>query len=244
MNGAAHFGTGPHGGRIKRRRLVILAAVFLALVAVGAVAIAASKNGEPGPPCPDDEFCPGPPSHSPELVSRDLWRSSELGFQFEFDKRRWSTEDETPRSVKFHFKSRPGEWKISDLYVVIGAVPAKDASPSKLLDDQLSSFRGNGLSVDADAAALHQIRGANIADRQGTAGTYVGTTDTPQGPGKPLVIEVMTASDGKITAFVELSVSKSAFEQAGEDDEEDLRRQVLNDVDSILNTFRWPSEAR
>ena len=86
---------------------------------------------------------------------------------------------------------------------------------------------------DRDTDPAHKIFGQSVGYRDGVGGAYTGAADTPQGPGQPFAAVIMAAGDDETTAFVSLLTDEQ---------DEEIRSAIYGEVDSILNTFLYPSE--
>jgi len=211
------------------KRLAIFIGGFAALVIVAAVGIALLGRGEPASDCPPDRVCTEPPQGDP-LVNLTVWRSKELGYALEYNEDLWSNEAEDGRSVTLIHKD-------GDIAMVIGGVPAGEATPLALLDRELDRLgeRTVGLTEDTDPA--DSLFGPNLGYVDGVGGAYSAAIDTPQGLIDASAV-VMAAGQRGVNAYV----STLTTEQRGEDGASGNKEFVYGDVDSVLNSFRFPSE--
>jgi hypothetical protein len=209
--------------------LGIFAGALAGILVVTLVIVLARGQDPPRPDCPPAPApCSAPPTVFP-LVNGVVWRSDELGYQFEYDAELWAVAEQDGRSVKLRANDQRFE-----VVLWVAAVPAGDASAQALLDDRLAELGNDILGLTTDAAPTRQLLGSNIGYVDGPGGSFAGTADTPQGPGSPVTVAVMAASDGQITAVA------SVVSDIG--DEDQIRRITFGLADSILNTFQWPSD--
>ena len=216
-------------------------ALFIGLLAVllaaGTVAIAAGERLQHTDCPPIDDPCGSPPTLPPPLERSDLtrWRSSALGFRLDYDTAYWDKTAEDSRSLTLKLKKAYG----ADLAVVIGGVKSGESSPDALRDQRLDALKEDVLSLTEDGEASHGIFGQGVGYRDGVGGPYRGNADTPQGPGDPVWAAVMAATDGEITASVSVVTTvANEDERTGQ-----TRFGYYGLVDSVMNTFTWPSES-
>jgi len=228
--GGPRFSRGFSASRMRNpKTLAIFLGAFAAVVLVGVLGIALLGRGEPSSDCPPDRVCTEPPQGAP-LVNLTVWRSKDLGYALEYNEDLWSNEAEDGRSVTLIHKD-------GDIAMVIGGVPADEATPLALLDRELDRLgeRTVGLTEDTDPA--DSLFGPNLGYVDGVGGAYSGAIDTPQGLIDASAV-VMAAGQRGVNAYV----STLTTEQRGEDGASGNKEFVYGDVDSVLNSFRFPSE--
>src|SRR5207248_1331602 len=133
------------------------------------------------------------------LVSGKTWKSPDLGFQLEYDPKRWHVGTQNGKGVELDWSipSRPD----LNLTLIVQGVTATDAAPAALLQAQINSLKGSILGLKSDASPKHALIGPDIGyvDQGAVGGAFAGTLDTPQGPGPRIALLSMAATDGKIT---------------------------------------------
>jgi hypothetical protein len=226
----------PRGRAGSRLRAPILLAVFAGiLAAILVVALIAVKSSAPPadqPQCPGGP-CGNPPTrapgNAPALVHGQLFTSSELGYQFEFNQiggqPQWKIEDQDGRNVTL---SVGGGAAI----LSIRGVPAGQASQQELLNQQVDRLKSRIPDLQVDDNPDDAILAPSVGFRRGVGDLLGGTFQTPQGAGIPVAVVITAATDGKAT--VAMTVLSP----------EDNRQAVFSLVDAIMNTFRFPSEVQ
>src|SRR5438876_1402977 len=175
---------GSHGSRMRRPLLLAAFAGILAIVLVGAflaikgAAPAARKAQCPGGPC-SPPITPLPPETGPALVSGTQFTSSALGFQLEFNQdpraAHWSVGNKSKTSLQLDLDG-------ANAVMVIDGFPAS-TTPQDALASELSKVSGVARNVVQDNSKADQILEPSVGYRRGVGGVFVGTLDTPQGPG-------------------------------------------------------------
>jgi len=222
---------GRRGAKNTRRKVLFVFGAVLGLVlGLSVLAIALAKPEADAPPCPpEDPVCGRPPvDDAPPLVSGVLWKGSAAGVQMEYYPRIWKVVDQDAENLKLKLDI-PGRSDI-DLFLWVRAVPASSKAPSALAQERVSDLRGSILGLEEDTDPKHALLGPSIGYVDGDVGAaYSGATDTPQGPGSPASVLLMAATDGQASAVVSVA---STFSD----------RHIFGLADSLLNTFRWPSQ--
>jgi hypothetical protein len=111
-------------------------------------------------------------------------------------------------------------------------VPAGQATPKQLLERRIDDLRDDVLGLTEDTNPDAVLLGPSVGYRRGVGGVFGGNVDTPQGPGDPLTVVVMAATDGKATVVMSLVASQTAVSIPA----------VMSAGDTVMNTFRFPSE--
>ena len=229
--------------KLKPHRFIALFAVALTVFFVIAlVVILIVKPGPTKPPCPPDEHCGKPPglpqatrnqAGAKPFVAGRIWRSKELGFQFEYDPHRWKVSQQNSRRavLSWSIPTRPD----LDLTLIIQGVPLSERPPAQLLQAQISGLKGDILGLHNDASPKHQVLSPDVGyvDQQAVAAASAGTLDTPQGPGPRIALLSMAAADGKISIVATAATASP----------EGIKLALMNEADSVLNTLRWPTGA-
>jgi hypothetical protein len=164
---------------------------------------------------------------APELRQGDVYRS-DLGFEVEFDRALWQVARQDSRSIELFVDLRGG----FDVILTIKGVPAGQATPKQLLDRRLDELRDDVLGLTENTDPDVTILEPSVGYRRGTGGVFGGNVDTPQGPGDPLTLVVMAASDGRATVVMSLVASQASVSIPA----------VMSAGDTVMNTFRFPSE--
>jgi Pro-kumamolisin, activation domain/Subtilase family len=227
--------------KLPRYRFLLLFAGALAVFFVIAlVVILIVKPGATTPPCPTDKPCGRPPTFpAPQaatakpLVSGGVWKSNALGFSFSYNTNVWKVANEGPRGVllKWGIPQRPD----LNLLLLIQGTPLSENPPAQLLQKQIAALKGDILGLRSDPSPKHALLGPAIGYVTGNAvgGPYSGTIDTPQGPGPPIALLSMAATDGRIS-LVATALTTSP---------EQIKLALMGQADSVLNTLHWPSGA-
>jgi hypothetical protein len=225
MNDALHRGSA--SPRLSRARfLAFFVGGLAALIVVSIVIVGSVAPGAPKAPCPPGQPC-APPS-APALINGKVWRSTEFGFQLEFDRRFWKL-DSTDRAGIALVGTR------FDESLKIRGEHSTD--PSGLVVDRLDALRGNLPDLAAINSGPHYLLDPSVGYQRGVGGAYCGTFTSPQGIGTPLDVEVMAATKDGISATVTV-ISQTCRKQ----DPSQSPEYYL--ADQVLNTFRWPSEVQ
>jgi kumamolisin len=196
-------------------------------------------SGPPAPPdhVPVDGAVPAPPSHvpvsgpdtAPALSTGQAWRSTDLGFGFEFESDSWSVADEDGGGALLG-----GSGQLRGASLLIAATPAGDATPAEALAARFASLGESIVGLAENAEPGDRIMGANIGYVDGVGAVYGGATDTPQGPGRRARVAVLAATDGHLT------ITASLILVGGTADDWLGARQA---ADSVLNTTAWSATA-
>ena len=222
---------GRKGAKNTRRKVLFVFGAALAVVlglAVIAIALAKPEPDEPQCP-PEDAVCGQPPRNdAPPLVSGILWRSASSGVQMEYYPRLWKVVEQDDSNLKLSL-SIPGRSDI-DLFLWVRAAPAGPKLPGELAEQRVGDLREDILGLEEDTDPKHALLGPSIGYVDADVGAaYAGATDTPQGPGKPVSVLLMAATDGRANVVVSAA---STFSD----------RHIFGLADSLLNTLRWPSQ--
>lgn len=212
-------GPGPartRGGAV----IAVVAGILLGVIVVVVVALALREPDPETSPCVPGEPCGSPPAGSGALVRGTVW-SGASGVQVEYNDDLWSVA--TSSSTELQLRVGDAAW----LWLQVHA----NSTPQEAHDLRFRDLQGLVPDLAADTADEHTILGPSVGYRDGPGGAYSGTVDTAQGPGGRVAVAVMAAGEGDVTVVV------SVLADSG------LRDDVFSLADSLLNTFRWPSEA-
>lgn len=204
-----------------RRLLLFFGGALALLLGAALLVIVLVSPGEPEPPCPEDvEVCGVPPT-GPPLVKGKIWKSAS-GVQMEYYPNVWKVVEETADSIRLSQNN-------ADVTLWVKAVPAAEANPGELLDERLDSLGDDFLGLKEDPDPSRKLLNPSVGYVDGIGAAYGGTTDTPQGPGSPVLALVMAATDER--ASVVVSAVSTAIDE----------RHAFGNADTLLNTLRWPS---
>ena len=227
------FERGSAGGRVNRWVLLgIFSGILGAVLVVAAIVFTAAEPEPPAPPC-EGPACrpptpPGPDDPlAPALVGGELVESDELGYRLDVDTSLWEFRKPSQRDVELRIS-------VEDFRVAVSLegtpVPTPQEDLQALVDQKVDELAGDVLGLAADTADEVQILLPAVGYRSGAGGKFAGTADTPQGPGSPVSVIVMAASDGEITVVMTV-VS-----------DEVVKDDAFSVIDTLMNTFRFPSE--
>jgi hypothetical protein len=206
------------------------AGALLAVLAVAFFAVRSSAPPAEEPDCPSGP-CGNPPSrppgNAPALIHGHVFRSSALGYQFEFNQipgqPRWTVEDRDARDVTLSVGGGAA------LLAIRGAA-ADQASRRALLNEQRDRLRARIPDLQVNDDPNDAVLMPSVGFRRGVGDLFGGTFQTPQGAGIPVAAVIMAATDGKATVVITVLTSEKD------------RAAVFSLVDSVMNTFRFPTE--
>jgi len=119
------------------------------------------------------------------------------------------------------------------------AAPASEKSPQEMFADRRNALAQTIGEMKAETDPRKELIQPGVGYRSGgpihpapIGGLYGGTEDGPQGVGKPVVVVSMAAGDGTLSAVVTFVMDRN----------EDFLSGMFRRVDTILKSFRWPSE--
>ena len=224
---------GHFGSRLPAPMLIsVFAGVMAAVLVVALVAMKTTTPAAPSPQCPGGP-CGNPPTRpaaspgTPALVHGQVFRSPGLGYQFEYNqfgsRFQWKIEAQSSQDVTMALNGGAA-------ILSIHGVPAQQASPAQLQDQEVAHVKGRIPDLQLDTTPDDQILAPSVGFRRGTGQLYGGTFQTPQGAGIPVVAVITAATDGKATVAMTVLAPDSN------------RQVVFTLVDGIMNTFRFPSE--
>jgi hypothetical protein len=214
--------TAPGHGRIGRTGLFgggIGGFILLILIVIQVVRALA-----PGPApakCTGGSPCGAPPTTPVALAVEQLWKSTSLGFELDFDPKLWTIDSQSATAVVIR-SNEPG----SPFFAWFVGAPAAQATPAQLQDQLASALGAKILGFEMDPST--PILGPAIGYRGGVGARYVGQIDSPQGPGQEVDVAIMSATDGTVTTAVAVITSHDAI------------REAFGQSDPIVNTVLWP----
>jgi hypothetical protein len=194
---------------------------FVLLIIIVIQVVRALAPGPKAPECPVGSPCGAPPTTPVTLAQEQLWTSSDLGFEFDFDPRLWTIDSQSATAVVLT-SNEPG----SPFFVWFAAKRGTEASPVDLRDQLAGALADKILGLQEDASA--PILGPAIGYLDGVGARYVGHVDSPQGPSTQVDVSIMAASDGTITTAVAVVTAHEASEEA------------YGQADAVINTVLWP----
>jgi hypothetical protein len=194
---------------------------FVLLIIIVIVVVRALAPGPKTPDCPAGSPCGAPPTTPVALAQEQLWTSSDLGFEFDFNPRLWTIDSQSATAVVLS-SNEPG----SPFFVWFAGAPASDASPLDLRDRLAGALADKILGLQEDTSA--PILGPAIGYLDGVGARYVGQIDSPQGPGEQVDVSIMAATDGAITTAIAVVTAHQTSEEA------------YGQADSLINTVLWP----
>jgi hypothetical protein len=240
-------GRGSAPSRLGRMRVLAGFAVAMgAILLVAAFVATAAKQPEPPPDCVPGEACGGPPPAEPVPSASTIpgppadqqvgiragvpWRSTELGYEFEYDDTIWVIEDEDGRSVEFRLDAR------IDASLMVEAVPATEATAEALAKRRLADIASSVPDLAPDDRGRYAILGPAIGYVDGVGGSFAGSVTSAQGATTPVGLSLIAASDGRTTVVITLVV---ADPDAPVGDEWAQRVVRESAAELIVKTFRW-----
>jgi hypothetical protein len=222
MTSAAVGVSAPFGSVRTRLRDPLLVGVFLgAFIGLVVMAVVAVKLRESTPQalCTLEHPC-GPPPGLPRLVDGTLWRSTDLGYELEYDPAEWTVEREDARGLTL----RSGSTSLR----IDGE---RSTGAQALLGRRLDELRAQMPDLAANVPE-RTLLGPNVGYKDGVGGAYCGT---PKGStGSRVDVIAMAATDGAVAAAVTV-LSDYCDKDAADS-------HALANADAVMNTFRWPTE--
>ena len=216
--------------KTSRNRFLLLYSGLLALLlGIGLIAVVVT-DPDRKPPCPKgDKICgepPKPPTGADALVNGVVWKS-DLGARMEYYPNLWEVVENDPRDLKLKL-ALPGRSDL-DLFVWVRVAPTSEGPLSQLVDDRIGSLKDDILALKEDTSLGAEILSPAIGYLDGIGAAHQGAADTPQGPGNPVHVLLMAAHDDKVSAVVTAASTSS-------------ERSLFGLADTLLNTFRFPSQ--
>jgi hypothetical protein len=209
--------------------VLVGAAVVGIGVVVGAslLAVGLMNPAKARPACSFGEPCPPPPGRSRELRGT-LWKSSQ-GFTIEY-------------SSFWHASQKSGDAIVLESDAGLLVVAGRKGSDYRgLFDDKLSVLKRNLNLVKSNDPA-RAVLNPNVGYQPGMGEDYCGNATTNSGGVVPVdTIAEAATKDGvsAFTAFVSIDCKKTNNSRKSP-----IAASELGIADTLLNTFRWPSETR
>ena len=151
-----------------------------------------------------------------------------------FDPYQWSegsnAGDELKLTANYPKYGRPELW-------IVGAL-AGDRAPDRLMDEHLTRLKDRFLGLARNTAPANAIQDPEIGFERGGAvsAVYAGTTDSPQGPGSPVLIFIEAATDGRVTLSAALIMTGDYTLDTSRESPTAWFRSL---ADMALNGVRW-----
>jgi hypothetical protein len=177
------------------------------------------------PPKPTPKGSPTGPPLAPALVAGTLF-TSPAGYQLEFNPNVWTVTDHDANDVSL-------ELNVNGINAVvqIRSHPISAGSDdAAAVTDESDALGKNVLGLARDKKAADQILEPAVGYRSGAGFAFSGVADTPQGPGNPVAVVVTAAHDDKLLVTFALIADEAN------------KKAAFFLTDSLMNTFRFPSE--
>ena len=220
------YSRGEHHGRIGRHRvLVIFVGVLVVGVVIATLLVKGNAPPAPQPVCPTLP-CGKPPtpptSTAAAFVPGTPFTSSKYGYRFDFDPRFWKITSRDASEVELAISG-------SVILTLQGHAPS-EGTPEELMSARADDLPLNLVSLTQDATTADRVLGPAVGYRRGVGEVLTGALDTAQGPGAPVDVLVMAATDGRVTVVMTLVCLHS------------VKADAFALTDTLMNDFRFPSE--
>ncbi len=225
------FRRGRGGSRLRRQWLLsVFGLVLVIVVGAAASAVVSVAPPPPQPACPDGPCGkpPRPPTSAPALVGGTVFTSPDLGYQVEFSPHLWSVVRQSGTDLELQVSSSR-----ATVIVTLEGEPSADHSAAVLqamVDRRIGELGDETVALNRDTDPRDAVLGPSVGYLRGVGETLSGATDTPQGPSSAVVVVVMAAGDGTANVVVSVVADRA------------VRKQAFEVVDSLMNTFRFPSQ--
>lgn len=173
---------------------------------------------------------PTPASNAAPHVAGTVWRSSTLGYSFEYDSGLWTLqkEDAAYAELKLGFRN-------SDVLLDVIGFPGSTSVDSALQEiyTKTDTFV---IGRTANTRPYDALLGPGIGYIRGEGDTFLGTLKNSDGtPGDPVSVTAMGATDGKSTVVVVVLVANPDKDLGGDT----LQHGARQAADDIVKTFLW-----
>lgn len=185
---------------------------------------------------------PAPRQSFPPLLTLTHWRSKGLGYELAYSPNALKVAHEDSRSLKLELDTKGFVEKLiyGDLFVWVQGAPADESSPQQLLDNRLHDLGSEIMGLKRDDRASDRLLGANIGYQDGIGGPYEGSFK--QGPGPHVFVEIQAARLGDLSAVISVATTNKPETPAAALLGVCGRRCAVQVADSVINTFKWPSD--
>lgn len=173
-----------------------------------------------------------PQSNAAPYVSGTVWRSTSLGYSFEYDPEAWRVVETSDTYLHLQLKS-----STFDLEVHVVGFPGSTSVDSALqsIYSQTDNFM---IGRSPNTVTYDAILGPSIGYIRGKGATFDGTYKNTDGtPGDPVGMTAVGATDGQVTVVMVADVGNPNKVIGGQATANHLLRGV---VDTLVNTFLWP----
>lgn len=205
--------SGEHHGHSAVHRLVtVFGILFLILTGLAVLGALVGAPAKPKSVCPTHKECANPPQPVPlpsgpglsgGLATGKVFVSPTLGYRIEFPSY-VGVQSRTPTNVEL------APTNGSSFIVQLKGAPANQVTPAQALASMVSDLRGSIPNLQADTNASTQILSPALGGHPGVGGFYQGNLDSPSGPGSPVDVAVLAATDSHQTlAAAVISTNRS-----------------------------------
>ncbi len=218
------------------RRVLLFAAVLVAVVVIANLLAAVRQPTSPGGDCPSQPcgpgsnpgggnpggviVKPGPHSTATALLLDGQWKSA-LGSLVEWETRKWTESARKDRSIFLL-----GSKSEFSLFVVIA--PATESTPEALAADRLAFLKTLAPDLADESDPKRQTLGIPmIGNRQATASLLAGNYTKDQDV-EPWSVALVSAGDGRISVVIQLVAADA------------VRDSAFKAADQVLGEFLWP----
>jgi hypothetical protein len=171
---------------------------------------------------------PRPPTSAPALVAGTVFTSPDIGYRVEFSPHLWSVVRQTGTDLELQVNSN----RVTVIVTLEGEASAdhSTAALQALVDRRIGELGADTVVLSRDTDPKDAVLGPSVGYLRGVGQSLAGVTDTPQGPSSAVVAVVMAAGDGTANIVVSVVADKA------------VRKQAFEVADTLMNTFRFPSE--
>jgi hypothetical protein len=169
------------------------------------------------------------------LVSLGRLENDEFGYGLAYAEDWWTPASDEGSELKLVI-----EWEeYGDPELWLLGAPSTDRTPDQLMADQLDMLRERFLGLSADEHDENAILDPAIGFERGsaTSGTFAGTTDSPQGPGRAVLVFMEAVTDGRLTLSAALVLTGNYTLDTSHDSPTMWFRVK---ADNVLNAITWP----
>jgi hypothetical protein len=219
---------GEAGTKLRRPVLIGVALGVLGLIVLVALLVSGLRSpAKARPACSFGQPCEPPPGRVP-AARGTLWKS-DLGFQIEYPNG-WNAAQKSGDALVL-------ESKVGALLVA----GRRGGDYKGLFDDKIGTLKGN-LNLEESNDPARQILSPNVGYQQGMGKDYCGNATNSQGGVIPVDTVAMAASKDGVSAFV--AFVSADCKKTNNSRKSPVAAHELGLADAVLNTFRWPSEAK
>ncbi|MDQ2984058.1 MAG: hypothetical protein M3R70_09070 [Actinomycetota bacterium] len=215
-------------GRLSTPIMIGAAIGALVVIVLGALLVVSLlKPAKAHPACAFGQPCP-PPKGQSRALRGTVWKSN-AGFTIEYSSA-WSVSQKSADTIVL--ESNAGA-------VVVSGKRGTDYKG--LFDDKISTLERN-LSLQRSNDPARALLRPNVGYQPGMGGDYCGNATSNQGGTVPVDTAAMAATKDGVSAFVAfVSVDCKKTDNSRKSP---IAAGELGAADLLVNTFRWPSEAK